>query len=286
MCDEFTLEAEQAAVSRRSFTMLGAAAVAAGCMGTAVSGAAKAAMTERTVIVPTADGMADCLFIHPAKGKFPGVIMWPDIGGAREAFFEMGRRMAANGFAVLVVNHYYRGGKAPLLASFAEWRTPEGQAKLRPIIAQLNNDTITRDARAFVEFLDKQPAVNARRKIGNLGYCMTGSYTVRAAAAMPDRIGAAASCHGGGLVSDRPDSPHRLLAQTKASYIFAIARNDDARAPGDKEVLRTAAAAAGRPAEVEVYAADHGWCVLDSAVYHKAEADRAWARIVALFKKL
>lgn len=291
MCDDLTAHEEEAALAasglnRRQFAAISAAGVLAACTGSQSEAKPRAGLTESTVAITTPDGTADAFFVRPAKGKHPAIIMWPDIAGSRPAYMEMGRQLASAGFAVLVVNHYYRSAKAPIMASMAEWRTPEGQAKLKPMIAAIKPQGVTTDTMAFVAWLDKQPAVNRQRGIGNIGYCMTGPYTVRAAAAVPRRIKAAASCHGGGLVTAAPDSPHKLIASTQASYLFAIARNDDARALGDKDALKAAAKAAGRPAEVEVYNADHGWCTLDAPTYDKAEAARAWARILVLFGKL
>lgn len=286
MCDDFTQIAEQAALSRRQFGLIGAGAAAVIGAPGGVLAATASALSESTVAVTTPDGTCDAFFVRPAKGKHPGVILWPDIGGLRDAFKEMARRLAGHGFAVLAVNHYYRGGKAPVLESFSQFRTPEGMAKLKPLIAGVNPATTVRDSKAFVAWLDAQKSVDSKRKIGNYGHCMTGSYTVRAAAAVPERIGASASLHGGGLVGAAADSPDKLLASTKASFLFAIARNDDAKAPTDKDGLKAAAKAANRPAEVEVYKADHGWTVLDSPTYDKAEADRAFARMLALFGKL
>lgn len=289
MCDDFTAQTDDGilegkGVTRRDFAAIGAAAALAGYAGGA--GAAAAALTESTVVVKTPDGDADAFFVHPARGAHPGVILWPDIGGLREAKKVMARRLAQAGYAVLAVNCYYRGGKAPLLSSFAEWRTPAGQAKIGPLRAQLTPEAVTSDARAYVTFLDRQAAVDKARGIGTQGYCMGGPFTVRTAAAAPARIKAAASFHGGGLVTDQPNSPHRLLASTQASYLIAVARNDDARAPADKETFREAAVAAKRPAEIEVYAADHGWCVPDAPAYDQAEADRAFARLLALYARL
>ncbi len=290
MCDDLTVHEEDAALaakgmSRREFAAVGAAAVMAGCAG--VDGNAKAAgLKEALVTIDTPDGKADCFFVHPARGKAPGIIMWPDIAGLREAYKTMGRRLAQAGYAVLVVNQYYRSSPAPIMATMSEWRTPEGQAKLAPMIAAITNDGTTRDAAAFVAWLDRQAAVDTKRKIGSNGYCMGGPMTIRTAAAVPERVGAAASFHGANLVNDRPDSPHRLLAATRASYLIAIARGDDARAPGDKDALRTAADAAHRTAEIEVYPAEHGWCTLDAPVYDQVQADRAWDRMLALFKQL
>jgi carboxymethylenebutenolidase len=187
---------------------------------------------------------------------------------------------------VLVVNPYYRDAPAPVMNSFAEYRTPEGEAKVAPMRARLTPDAVTRDGAAFVAFLDGTGAVDRKRMIGTQGYCMGGPFAVRTAAAVPARVGAVASFHGGGLVDDKPDSPHRLLAATKASFLFAIARGDDAKQPAVKDELLKAAEAAKRPAEIEVYAADHGWCVPDSPVYDPNEADRAWARLLALYEKL
>ena len=286
MCDDFTAEQEEAALARsglnrREFAALGSAALLAASGPALAKGAP--ALKEASVTFKTEDGTADGFFVHPARGKHPGVILWPDIAGLRDAYKQMARRLAGEGYAVLVLNHYYRSSPAPILNSIAEWRTPEGQAKLKPMIAAITPEGTMRDARACVAFLDAQKAVDRKRGIGTQGYCMGGPYTVRAAYAVPGRIKAAASFHGGGLVTDKADSPHKLLAATKASYLIAIARNDDARAPADKDTFREAAKAAGRPAEVEVYAADHGWCTIDAPVFDKAEADRAWGRMLALF---
>jgi len=289
MCDEFTAIEEEAAIvgaglTRRDFAAVGAAAALAGCATTGEAGAV--ALTESTVTFSTPDGTADAFFAHPTKGKHPGVIMWPDIAGIRDAFKVMARRLAADGHAVLLVNQYYRNAPAPHLATISEWRTPAGQEKLKPMLPLLTPAAITSDAKAFVTFLDKQKAVDTKRGIGSNGYCQGGAFTVRSAAAVPGRVKAAASFHGGGLVTDKPDSPHKLLAATQASYLIAVARNDDARAPTDKDVFKAAAVAAGRPAEVEVYNADHGWCALDAPIYDKAEAERAWARLLALYAQL
>ncbi|WP_285021118.1 dienelactone hydrolase family protein [Novosphingobium sp. fls2-241-R2A-195] len=283
MCDDFTAD-DFTRIDRRAFSVLGAGLAMAGCGAVAAESGGE--LTERMVSITTADGVCDAFFVHPGKGKHPGIVMWPDIAGLRDAKKIMARSLAAQGFAVLVVNPYYRSGPAPVMKSFAEYRTPEGQAKVGPMRAMLTPDAVRRDATAYVAFLDGQDAVDTKRGIGSNGYCMGGPFTVRTAAAVPARVKAAVSLHGAGLVTEAPDSPHRVLGKTKASYIFAIARNDDAKQPEVKTELRKAADAAKRPAEVEVYAADHGWCVPDSPAYDPGEADRAWKAMVAVFAKL
>lgn len=286
MCDEQT-EAQNAAwLSRRQFGAAGAGLVVTatipGC-SEAQSAPGNLAVKGRAVTVTTPDGKVDAWFYAPETGKHPAVIMWPDIAGLREAYKTMASRLASSGYAVLVVNHYYRGAVAPVLDSLVAWRTPEGQAKLKPLIAGITPAATTSDAKAFVAWLDAQPEVDTAKKIGTCGYCMGGPYTVRTAAAVPDRVGAAASFHGGGLVGSEADSPVNLLAKTKASFLFAIAQNDDASAPGDKTALAAAAKAAGRPAEVEVYPAQHGWCTIDAPIYDKVQAEKAGSRMLALY---
>ena len=285
MCDELT-EAENAAwLSRRQFGAAGASvammAAVPGCMAQPAPGALPT--KGRAVTVTTPDGKVDAWFYAPETGKHPAVIMWPDIAGLRTAYKTMAERLASAGYAVLVVNHYYRGAVAPVLDSLVAWRTPEGQAKLKPLIAGITPEGTMRDATAFVGWLDAQVEVDTAKKIGTCGYCMGGPYTVRTAFAVPTRVGAAASFHGAGLVGDAPDSPVKLLAKTKAAFLFAIAQNDDASAPGDKEALIAAARAAGRPAEVEVYPAQYGWCTIDAPIYDKAQAEKAWGRMLALY---
>ena len=282
MCDEFSLSDMQR-VSRRGFTAMGAAGAAVLAANSAI--AAGPALTEKMVQIATPDGHADAFFVHPAHGTHPGILMWPDIAGLRETYKVMARRLAAAGYAVVAVNQYYRSGPAPLLGGLADYFTPAGQAKIKPALDAITPERTARDAAAVVAWLDAQKPVARGRGLGTCGYCIGGGYAVRTAA-VSTRVRAVASLHGAALVTDAPDSPHRLLARSHADYLFAIARNDDARAPGDKDALRAAAAAAHRPAEVEVYAADHGWCTLDAPSYNRAEAERAGARMLALFGKL
>jgi carboxymethylenebutenolidase len=291
MCDEFTAAADEEALerkglTRREFAAMSAAAAVVACGPATDANGKDVALKEAMVEVATPDGKADAFFVHPASGTHPGIILWPDAVGLRDVKKAMARRLAASGYAVLVVNQYYRTGRAPHDLNFAMFRGPEGKAKMGPLVAPLTPEAVTRDGAAYVAWLDAQPVVDKKRGIGTQGYCMGGPFTVRTAAAANQRVKAAASFHGGGLVTDKPDSPHRLLASTQASYLIAIARNDDEKAPGEKDAFRTAATAAGRPAEIEVYPADHGWCVPDAPAYDQVQADRAWERLLALYTKL
>jgi carboxymethylenebutenolidase len=243
-------------------------------------------VTESEVNVKTPDGVADCYFVHPSTGAHAGVVIWPDILGLRPAFRQMGKRLAESGYSVLVVNPFYRQKRAPVVPPGASFADPATRNAVMPLAQALNATTHVTDARAFVAFLDSQAAVAKNRKVGTMGYCMGGPITMRTAAAVPDRVGAGASFHGGGLVTDQADSPHLLVPKMKAQYLFAIAENDDQREPNSKTVLRETFAKASLPAEIEVYTgAAHGWCPPDSAVYNEAQAERAWSRLLVLFGK-
>lgn len=246
---------------------------------------AAAAVTEREVIIKTPAGPADAYFVSPATGKYPAVLVWTDIFGLRTAFRQMGKRLAQEGYAVLVPNPFYRKKKAPVVPEGAGFQDPATRDTLMALMKSLTPEDVVSDAKSFVAFLDQQPSVDTKRKLATSGYCMGGPITMRVAATFPDRVGAAASFHGGGLVTDKPDSPHLLVPKIKAHYLFAIAENDDQKQPDAKDVLRKAFAKSQVPAEIEVYAgAQHGWCPLDSQVYNQAQAEKAWARMLALFK--
>jgi carboxymethylenebutenolidase len=282
MCDELTAADNDRLLSRRDF---GTGAAAIGIAMVLPSPANAAAITGRDVTIKTADGICDAYFVAPAKGKHPGVIVWPDIMGLRPAFRQMADRLAQSGYAVLTVNQFYRSVKAPFLKAGESFDQPEVRDRIMPWRTPLTAEATARDAAAFVAFLDKQKEVNTKRGIGTTGYCMGGPMTMRTAAVAPNRVRAGASFHGGGLATDKPDSPHLLVPQMKASYLFAIAANDDARSPTDKDKLREAFAAAKLPAEIEVYqGTNHGWCPPDSKVYDQAQAERAWGRLLHLFE--
>jgi carboxymethylenebutenolidase len=240
-----------------------------------------AAVTEADVTVKTPDGNADCYFVHPASGSAPAVLVWPDIFGLRPSMRQMGKRLAESGYSVLVVNQFYRTKKAPTAEAGAS--TPIDQ--VRPLAQTLNETTHTTDAKAFIAWLDTQSPVAKNRKVGTHGYCMGGPMAFRTAAAVPERVGAVASFHGGGLVTPNPNSPHLQAAKTKAHFLIAVAANDDQRAPTDKTVLKDTFAEAKLPAEIEVYQAAHGWCPPDSRVYNEELAEKAWSRLLDLYKK-
>jgi carboxymethylenebutenolidase len=268
---------EDWALTRRTFMALGAAASLSGTAAYAAD-----SVVETDVSIKTPDGTADAALFHPGgKGTWPAVLMWPDIFGLRPVFREMGRRLAAQGYTVLVPNPFYRSATSKdILAGGAN---PDMQ-KMFGYRNAIKDEGVDTDAIAYLGFLDAQAATNKKKKAGVQGYCMGGPLSFRTAAAVPGRIGAVATFHGGGLVSTTPASPHLLIPKTKAAFLCCVAKNDDARAPADKDTLKAAFAAAGRPATVEVYPADHGWCVPGSAAYNMDAAEKAWAELTKLYK--
>jgi carboxymethylenebutenolidase len=280
MCDQEHFEKDRIEYERRGWvTRKQFGAVLGAMMLPQVANAA--AVTESEVTVKTPDGSADCYFVHPVSGTAPAVLVWPDIFGLRPSFRQMGKRLAESGYSVLVVNPFYRTKKAPTAENGAS--TPIDQ--VRPLAQALSETTHMSDAKAFVAWLDSQSSVAKNRKVGTQGYCMGGPMAFRTAAAVPDRVGAVASFHGGGLVSNNPNSPHLQAAKTKVHFLIAVAANDDQRSPNDKTVLKETFAEAKLPAEIEVYEAAHGWCPPDSRVYNEALAEKAWSRLLELYKK-
>jgi carboxymethylenebutenolidase len=275
---------------RRDFVALSVAA------GVAASGAASAAgleVVETEVQIKTPDGTCDAAFIHPKSGSHPGVLIWPDAFGLRPSMRDMAKRLAAEGYSVLVPNPFYRVSKPPFTdASKFDFSNQEDRAKLGPLMGSVNAPgNAEKDAVAYIAFLDAQKEVNKSKKIGTQGYCMGGPLIVKTAAAVPNRVGAAASFHGGGLVTDKPDSPHLLAPKIKARMYFGIASNDDKQQPDAKDKLREAFAAAKVPTEIEVYSDSlHGWCVPDmplqagKPIYNKPDAEKAWGKLLALYK--
>jgi len=237
-------------------------------------------VTESDVNVKTPDGTADCYFVHPTTGTAPGVVLWPDIFGLRSTMRTMGKRLAESGYSVLVVNPFYRSTKG--LAAGVPNPTIQQNMPLMQALTEATNMT---DAKAFVAWLDQQASVAKNRKIGTQGYCMGGPLAFRTAAAVPDRVGAVATFHGGNLVMNGANSPHLQAAKTKAQFLIAIAESDDKTKPTDKDVLKDTFAKAGLPAEIEVYGAAHGWCPPDSQVYNEQLAEKAWTRLLALYGK-
>jgi carboxymethylenebutenolidase len=224
------------------------------------------------------------VLFHPAgKGDWPAVLIWPDILGLRPVFRELGRRLAAQGYTVLVPNPFYRSKRAPVVEGTFDFGNPADRAMVFALRGAMSDAGIDSDSTAYLKFLDAQPQTNRRRKAGVHGYCMGGPLSFRTAAAVPERIGAVASFHGAGLVSAEPSSPHLLIGKTKAEFLVAVAKNDDAKEPAAKETLQATFKAAGRPATVEVYQANHGWCVFGGQSYDEPEAERAWAALGKLY---
>jgi len=289
--DSEKLHKDGADLSRRDFLALSVAAGLAAAAGSTLAAGEQVVETDVTIKMP--DGTCDAAFIHPASGSHPGVLIWADAFGLRPAMRDIGKRIAAEGYSVLVPNPFYRVAKAPVFdnPSSFDFQNQADMAKLRPLMASVNAPgAAEKDAVAYIAFLDAQSQINKAKKIGTQGYCMGGPLVVKTAAALPDRVGAGASFHGGGLVTDKPDSPHLLAPKIKARMYFAIASNDDQRQPDAKDKLREAFAAAKVPAEIEVYPARHGWCVPDmptengAPIYSRPEAERAWSKLVALYK--
>jgi carboxymethylenebutenolidase len=288
MCDNDSLDdmaeynLRSGELSRRRF---GALAMGVGLATALPKVAAAAEVTESEVEIKTPDGTCDAYFVHPAKGKSPGVLIWPDIFGLRPTFREMGKRLAESGYAVLVVNPFYRTKKAPTAPDHADFNDPATRQQLMALHDTLTSATMLTDAKAFIPYLDAQPSVDKKKKIGTTGYCMGGPFVMTTAAAFPGRVGAGATFHGGGLVTDKPDSPHLLIPKMKAQYLIAIAESDDKRQPDAKDTLRASFAKAHLPAEIEVYAGTiHGWCPPDAQVYNHDQAEKAWSRMLVLFK--
>ncbi len=287
MCDQDDFDrmdyARRSALSRRQFGLL---TVGAGLASLLPPPANAAAITGAPVDIRTPDGVCDAYFTHPTAGTHPGVLMWPDIFGLRPTFRHMADRLAQSGYAVLVVNPFYRLEKAPTSLPRADLNDPAIHKELMGMAASLTPGVTVSDARVFVPWLDRQPAVSKAHKMASVGYCMSGPFTLRVAAEFADRIGAGATFHGAALVTDKPDSPHLLIPRIKAQYLMAIAASDDKKQPEAKTVLREAFAKARLHAEVEVYPGTmHGWCVPDSRVYDHDEAERAWARQLVLLRR-
>jgi carboxymethylenebutenolidase len=279
--DAFPASIKDAGVlSRRGFAALSVGA------GLAAAGPAIAAdVQESDVEIKTSDGVCDAALFHPpGDGRWPGAIIFTDILGLRPVFRDMGRRLAADGYTVLVPNPFYRTRKAPVIEGPFDFTKPEDRAKLTALTAPLSRKTQITDCGAYIAFLDQHARVNKRKKLGVSGYCMGGPF-VMVAASLSDRVGALGSFHGGNLVNDTPESPHLLAPQIKAQCYFGVAHNDDQRQPDAKDKLSAAFVEAKNPAEVEVYPANHGWCVKDNPTYDAASAERAWAHLTSLYAK-
>lgn len=278
-------------ITRRDFVKTTAAAGFAVAAG-ATLGAQQ--VVETNLEIRTPDGTCDGAFIHPATGSHPAVVIWPDAFGLRPSMRDLAKRLAAEGYSVLVPNPFYRVAKAPVFEDVSNFNfgDPAQRSKLTPLMGSINAEgAAERDAAAFIAWLDAQSQVDRNKRVGTQGYCMGGALVVRTAAAVSNRVGAGASFHGGGLVTPNPNSPHLLAPKIKARMYFGVAANDDAQQPDAKTKLKEAFDTAKVPVEVEVYPAQHGWCVPDmpkqpngQPTYNKEEAERAWGKLLALYK--
>ncbi len=292
MCDELTegdLDRAGMPVSRRGFAGIAAAGVAAGGAALALPFAARAsapsAVPGRAVTIPTADGTCDGWFAHPADGPRAAVIIWPDIRGLRPAFQAMAERLAGDGYAALVVNPFYRDAAGTVVRPDDDWTQPAIRERLFGYAAKLTRSAVGQDTGHFIDWLDAQPGVDSNRRVGLTGYCLGGPLTIFGAAVLPTRVGACASFHGSRQTNDTLDSPHLAIPATDAGYLFALGENDDSRDPQEKVRLSSVLSARDRWGEVEVYrGAMHGWTVPDGRAYHHDQAERAWARMLALFQ--
>jgi carboxymethylenebutenolidase len=283
MCDEFINQGmiPDTKVTRRSFGV-GVGVAAAGAAGLAYA----QNVVEKQVEVKTADGTADARLYYPAgNGSWPAVLVWTDIMGQRPAFYDMGKRLAAQGYVVLIPNPFYRSKKGEVVGPSFDFAKPEDRNMVMGYRAAMSDAGVDNDAKAYLAFLDAQPQTNKAKKAGVQGYCMGGALSFRTAAAVANRIGAVGSFHGGnGLVTAMPNSPHLLIPKTNATWLVCQAQNDDKAMPKVKDDLKAAFDAAKKTATVEVYHADHGWCVPGGAVYNQAEAERAWTNLSNLYK--
>jgi carboxymethylenebutenolidase len=277
MCEADSFEKDLQKYSRRDLGILAAIGVGATLLPVPEDALE---VSESEVLISTPDGQCDAYYVAPKTGTHAAVLVWPDIFGLRPTFRQMGKRLAQSGYAVLVVNPFYRTQKAPTAAQ----GTATPFSEVTPLARSLNATTNVTDAKAFVAWLDTKPQVDTGKKIGTIGYCMGGGIVFRTAAAVPERVGAGCSFHGGGLVADNSDSPHLLIPKMKAQFLVAIAENDDQRGPDAKGVLKQAFADANLNAEIEVYPAGHGWCPPDTRVYNKDQAEKAWGRMLSLFR--
>lgn len=279
MCDQDHFEDDVKKYSRRDLGFLVSAGIGASLLLPRAANAAE--VVEKDVDIKTPDGTCDAYFVTPKEGAHAAVLVWPDIFGLRPAFRQMGKRLAESGYSVLVVNPFYRSKRSPVATDATSTPIQE----VFPLARSLSPATHVSDAKALIAWLDQQPQVDKKRKIGTIGYCMGGPIVMRTAATVPDRVGAGCSFHGGGLVTKNDDSPHNLIPSMKAQFLVAIAENDDQRDPESKTVLKESFAKAGLTAEIEVYPAGHGWCPPDTKVYNQEQSEKAWGRMLVLFEK-
>jgi len=241
-------------------------------------------MPQRDVSIPTPDGTCDASLHTPdGDGPWPAVIMFTDAGGVRPTFHEMAQQLADLGYAVLLPNVYYRLGEFEPFDMRTAFSDPEERARLMKMVGSVDKASAARDTSAMLDFLADQPEVAPGAKVGTTGYCMGGGLALTAAGRFPDRVGAAASFHGGRIATDAEDSPHLLAGEMSATVYVAGAENDPSFDDEQRDRLAAALVNAGLEHTLETYPALHGFAVPDNPTYDEAAAARHWQAMTDLY---
>ena len=245
-------------------------------------------IVEQEVSIETKDGVCDAVLFFPREGKFPATLIWTDIRGLRQSFKLMGKRLASQGYVVLIPNPFYRSSPAPAPRKGFNYFDLEQRKKVFSMMKLLiAKGAAERDTSYFVKFLKNHVSVDNSRKMGVSGYCMGGPLAFRSASHVPNFISAVASFHAGGLVTKDEDSPHVLIKKSKSRFYIAIASDDDKKNPNEKDQLRMSFSEADLEAEIEVYdKMKHGWCVSDSSVYSYTKAEAAWSKLIDMYNEV
>ena len=240
-------------------------------------------MPTITDSITTADGTCPVTLHTPdGDGPWPGIVMYPDAGGARQTFREMGDKLAGLGYAVLVPDVYYRDGEWAPFEMATVFSDDAERKRLFSMISKVTPDIMAADAGAFFDYLVSRPEVSGEA-FGTTGYCMGGRTSLMIAGRVPQRVAAAMSFHGGGLAADDPGSPHLLADQMKAAVYVGGAENDASFTTEAAETLDKALTAANVEHTIEFYEAGHGFAVPDNAPYDSAAAQRHWDATKSFF---
>lgn len=241
-------------------------------------------MAHEQVSIRTADG--DCsthVLIPDDESASPAVIIYMDALGMRPAMIDVARRLADNGYLALLPDLFYRSGKYEIPTPKEAFASGDLMKIIGPLMAATGAGKAAEDTRYFLDYLDTRSDVKGD-KVGTVGFCMGGGMALAAAGTFPDRIAAAASFHGGGLASDKPDSPHLLAPRMRAEVYVAVADKDPSYPPDMAERMEKALADAGVEHRCDLYeGALHGWMKPDFPIYDEQAAERGWCEMLALF---